>query len=569
MRFIAFACDYDETLASHGRVSSDGVAALKRLASSGRKLVLVTGRELDDLLGIFPEADVFDRIVAENGALVHRPASREKALLGERPPRQFVDALIDRGVSPLSVGEVIVATTEPNQGVVLSTIRDLGLELQVIFNKGSVMVLPSGINKGTGLSRALRELGLSAHNCVAIGDAENDHAFLSISECSAAVSNALPTLKERADIVTLRESTAGVIKLIDQLLSDDLRGYEGRLSRHDILFGEDERGQPVFLRSYGTTLLIAGASGAGKSTTATALIERIVEREYQCCLIDPEGDYSGFERAVVLGSSNRAPVLDEILQVLDNRDSNCVVNMVGVPSDDRSPFFAALLARLQELRARTGRPHWIAIDEAHHLLPSAWGAAPVALPKELPNTIFMTLEPRQLSAEVLSSVNEVIAVGPSAHSAVEQLGSALEVSLPPLAPPTLERAEVLLWRFRRREPPMRVRVAAPRSDQRRHRRKYAEGELKEDRSFYFRGPQGKLNLRAQNLIIFNQIAQGVDDATWLYHLRRGEYSRWFREEIKDEDLASEAADIERNANSSAVETRQRMRQAIERRYTIP
>ena len=142
MRFIAFACDYDETLASAGRVSSDGVAALKRLASSGRKLVLVTGRELEDLLAIFPEADLFDRIVAENGSLVFRPAIREKTLLGERPPRQFVDALIDRGVSPLSVGEVIVATTEPNQEVVLTTIRDLGLELQVIFNKGAVMVLP-------------------------------------------------------------------------------------------------------------------------------------------------------------------------------------------------------------------------------------------------------------------------------------------------------------------------------------------------------------------------------------------------------------------------------------------
>jgi hypothetical protein len=55
-------------------------------------------------------------------------------------------------------------------------------------------------------------------------------------------------------------------------------------------------------------------------------------------------------------------------------------------------------------------------------------------------------------------VNEVIAVGPSA---LEQLGSAVEMSLPPIAQSTLERAEVLLWRFRRREPPMRVRIAAP------------------------------------------------------------------------------------------------------------
>ncbi|HEX9508624.1 MAG TPA: HAD-IIB family hydrolase, partial [Myxococcales bacterium] len=161
MRFIAFACDYDETLARLGRVSPEGVLALKRLAASGRKLLLVTGRELDDLLSVFPAADLFDRIVAENGAVLYRPATRERKRLAERPPEQFVDLLGRRGVSPLSVGEIIVATIEPNQEAVLEAIRELGLELQVIFNKGAVMVLPSGVNKGTGLRHALRELGIS------------------------------------------------------------------------------------------------------------------------------------------------------------------------------------------------------------------------------------------------------------------------------------------------------------------------------------------------------------------------------------------------------------------------
>ena len=226
MRFIAFACDYDETLARLGRVSPEGVLALKQLAASGRKLLLVTGRELDDLLSVFPAADLFDRIVAENGAVLYRPATRERKRLAERAPEELVDLLNRRGVSPLSVGEVIVATLEPNQETVLEAIRELGLELQVIFNKGAVMVLPSGVNKGTGLRHALRELGISAHNCVAIGDAENDHAFLSISECAVAVANALPTLKERADMVTAHEATDGVIELIDQLCSDDLRRWE-------------------------------------------------------------------------------------------------------------------------------------------------------------------------------------------------------------------------------------------------------------------------------------------------------------------------------------------------------
>ena len=127
---------------------------------------------------------------------------------------------------------MIVATSHPHENTVLETIRDLGLELQVIFNKGAVMVLPSGVNKATGLSAALDELGLSPHNVVGIGDAENDHAFLSLCECAVAVANALPILQERADWVTQREHGGGVIECINQLLASDLRELEPQLARH-------------------------------------------------------------------------------------------------------------------------------------------------------------------------------------------------------------------------------------------------------------------------------------------------------------------------------------------------
>jgi hypothetical protein len=113
--------------------------------------------------------------------------------------------------------------------------------------------------------------------------------------------------------------------------------------------------------------------------------------------------------------------------------------------------------------------------------------------------------------------------------------------------------------------PVRIRVAAPRAERPRHRRKYAEGELGPDRSFYFRGPDGRLNLRAQNLALFVQLAYGVDDETWLHHLRRGDYSRWFREAIKDEALAAVAAAVEAQG-LPAAESRARIRAAIEERF---
>jgi len=129
--------------------------------------------------------------------------------------------------------------------------------------------------------------------------------------------------------------------------------------------------------------------------------------------------------------------------------------------------------------------------------------------------------------------------------------------------------EALVWWRYGDTGPFRLHPAQSHTQRRRHRRKYAEGELEPERSFYFRGPDGKLNLRAQNLILFQQLADGVDDATWLYHLRQGDYSRWFRESIKDEALATEAEAIESAAELSASESRAGIKAAIERRYTLP
>ena len=206
MRYLALATDYDGTIAHHGTIEHAAVNALERLRATGRRIILVTGRTLDDLLHVCPHLALFDRVVAENGALLYRPDNKGETILGERPPDKFIETLRQRGVAPLSVGQVIVATWTPNENIVLNTIRDLGLELQVVFNKGAVMVLPSGVNKASGLHAALDDLRLSPHSVVGIGDAENDHAFMQLCECSFAVANALPMVKERADGIMARAS---------------------------------------------------------------------------------------------------------------------------------------------------------------------------------------------------------------------------------------------------------------------------------------------------------------------------------------------------------------------------
>ncbi|HZR98713.1 MAG TPA: HAD-IIB family hydrolase [Chloroflexota bacterium] len=569
MRFVALACDYDGTLATDGQVGDAVLTALEQVRASGRRLVLVTGRQLDDLQQVFPRLDLFDRVVAENGALLYDPVTREERPLADRPADEFVAALRARGVAPLAVGRTIVATWRPHEQTVLDVIRQQGRELQVIFNKGAVMVLPSGVNKSSGLEVALRELGLSPHNAVGIGDAENDHAFLALCECAVAVANALPTVKERADFVTAGDHGAGVIELVEKLLADDLASLEPHLTRHHLRLGTCADGGEFRLPPYGPTILSAGPSGSGKSTAATGLVERLAEQGYQFCLLDPEGDYEAFAGAVVLGDSERPPSVDELMQLLADPDQNVVANLLGVRLEDRPAFFASLVPHLQELRATTGRPHWLVVDEAHHFLPASWDAAKVVLPQRLDSTILITLEPSHLAPAVLAEVDVLLAVGAAPATTLHDFARARGLPAPPDPPATLPAGEVLAWQPAADRGPVRVCVEPPRSERRRHRRKYAQGELLEEENFYFRGPEGKLNLRAQNLVIFLQLAEGVDDETWCYHLRRGDYSRWFRTCIKDEGLADEAATVEQDPRLSADETRARIRQAIEERYTLP
>jgi HAD superfamily hydrolase (TIGR01484 family) len=219
MRYRALATDYDGTLASGGAVAPETLAALERLAATGRKLILVTGRRIDDLIRVFPEVAIFDRVVAENGPLLYRPQSRETRVLSQPPPAAFVHELRRRGVNPLTTGQVFVATEQPNDRIVLDVIRELGLDLQVILNKGAVMVLPDSVDKATGLRAALDELGLSAQDVVGVGDAENDEAFLAMCGCGVAVANALDSLKARANRVTIAENGAGVREIIESLIS--------------------------------------------------------------------------------------------------------------------------------------------------------------------------------------------------------------------------------------------------------------------------------------------------------------------------------------------------------------
>ena len=220
MRYHLLATDYDGTIAFDGKVDEPTVEALRHAKGKGLRLVMVTGRELTDLFNTFEHSILFDRIVAENGAVLYDPATKAVELISSPPPPALVEAL-ERQSVPLSIGHSIIATVEPYEHQVLAAIRDLGLEWHVIFNKGSVMALPSDVTKATGLAPALAALQISADRTVGVGDAENDQAFLRMCGLAVAVDNALPIVKKAADVVTAGARGDGVIELIARLLAGE------------------------------------------------------------------------------------------------------------------------------------------------------------------------------------------------------------------------------------------------------------------------------------------------------------------------------------------------------------
>jgi hypothetical protein len=243
-----------------------------------------------------------------------------------------------------------------------------------------------------------------------------------------------------------------------------------------------------------------------------------------------------------------------------------VVNTQALGVDERPFFFAALFPQISNLRAQTGRPHWLFIDEAHHLLPAKWERLGQVLPEHLDAAVLITVHSDALHAEILQRVRTFVALGDSARDVVatfcQAIGSAAPDDLPALA-----EDEVLVYSVDGSARP--VRPDRPSQTHKRHTRKYAEGELGADRSFYFRGPDCALNLRAENLMLFLQMAAGVDDRTWQFHRNAGDYSRWFRQAIKNDELADEAAKIEQDSGLDAQESRKRIAEAVSRRYTAP
>lgn len=202
------------------------------------------------------------------------------------------------------------------------------------------------------------------------------------------------------------------------------------------------------------------------------------------------------------------------------------------------------------------------------MMPAEWAHGGRALPQSLGETVFVTVHADHLAPLVLPLVDTVIAVGPSPDKTIQEFAEAVGQRL--VWPDGLAHQEgkAVVWFWRQAELPFSIEILPGRAERIRHKRKYAEGDMRH-RSFFFRGPGNRHNLKAKNLANFSQIADGIDEETWLFHLRRGDYSRWFRAGVKDKYLAEQAERIEQRQDLQPAETRKLIRSLIETRYTLP
>ena len=567
MRYYVLATDYDGTLAKDGKVNDDTLKALKQVKKSGRKIILVTGREMKELEMVFPEYGVFDLIVAENGALILNPENQQEILLGSRPPDNFIDELKNKNVFPLSVGKIIVATWEPHENTVLKAIKNAGIEHQVIFNKGAVMVLPPGINKAKGLTEALNHLRMSMHNIVAIGDAENYNAMLQAAECPVAVANALDSVKEQAAFVTTADHGEGVSELINHLIENDLAAADRNLKKQYLSIGKMQNEQEYAISPYKDGVLLAGSSGGGKSTLTTAFLESLKEKQYQFCLIDPEGDYAEVEEAVIVGTAEQPPVTEEIMNLLLDPAKNVIICLLAIDIDKRPAFFNELFPKIVELRKSKGHPHWMIIDEINHMLSVEKETSFYNVPQELNNLWLITTDPGNVNKAVIRLVNTIIAVGDEPLKSLQDFAASKEIFLPQLNFTSINKGQALVWDTSLKQQPQIITTNKPKQLNRRHIKKYATGFM-DYNSFYFTGAKHKLNLKAYNVMVFSQLAEGIDDETWIYHLKRNDYSRWFRNSLHDNDMADMTQKIE-NSDGDVLTSKAEILKLIRKRYTEP
>jgi hydroxymethylpyrimidine pyrophosphatase-like HAD family hydrolase len=550
--FKALACDYDGTLASQDRIGPAARDALGRARRAGLRLILVTGRTFFELTRVCDCLEMFHAVVAENGAVLYYPDSAMIRDQGPAVPGRLLAELDRRGIY-YQVGRVIVGTGRNDEGAVKEALAAAEVTRDLIYNRAALMLLPAGVSKGSGVQQALAFLGLSSHDALAVGDAENDLPLFDACGWSACPGDSLPAVRERVDWVFPGVHGDGIAAAItEQILPDRLAVQQS--PRHRISIGwVAATSAPVTIPARGVNVLIHGDPHSGKSWLAGALVERLVAARYSVCVIDPEGDYRVLTRlpGVSWTEVEEARDVDRALDgLLRDPAASTVLDLSALPHAAKVAVIERTFRRIREIRRSVGRPHWTLVDEAHYSLHGG-GVPADALDIEDRGVCLVTYRPSWLREQVTRAVDVFVLARTTGREELAFLGSTLPAMLSGAAGISdalarLPRGEFLLvQRDLNGHLGAVTFVAAPRQTVHvRHLTKYVDSCVPPGREFLFRGADGRVSASADSLHSFRRVVTTAPDGVLAHHAERGDFSRWVRDVFADVELARQLRKVE-------------------------
>jgi len=549
----AIGLDLDGTLTDDSGLSAEAMSAIASARERGIAVVMVTGRILCELQHEFPGLhERFDAVVAENGAVLLWGGVVHD--LAAPVDEELVEALAEETV-PVRRGRVILASEAPYFDTIMRHLDRLGLDCQLLRNRTALMVLPAGISKGTGFLTALEHLGISAHNAVAIGDAENDLACLDAAELGVAVANSVSSLKRHADLVLTERGGRALAAFLDGPVISGERAIHPQ--RRRITIGEFTDGHPATVPGAQANIMICGDTGVGKSYLAGLLVERWVESGYIVLVVDMEGDYISLGQlpGIVVLSSPALPTAHELSALLAHPAKSVVLDMSALSGPDKATYLTSLRAVLRTERAAKGVPHWIVVEEAQSSLSAGGVGSEVFRPGDL-GYCLVTYQPDALAVGIRTAIDMTLTV----------------TGAPPIPGRSPAIGSTALY-SEAGTPPQPMTVAQRQTPHRRHWQKYVTEPLPPHLWFQFRHADGQDAGTARNIAEFDTMLELADPVVVENHLLRGDFSRWLTGAIQDRDLAAVAAATERDfAGHRAAEVqraREHLRTHVEARYHPP
>ncbi len=581
---LVLALDLEGTLAQDGQISLENWDALRQAKMAGLTLILTTGSRLARFIDTGPYDELFEAIVAENGAVVYFPRRDSRELPFGRLSPQLSDKVQALNI-PLEQGEALIATRTPHDRALLNALRGAQGGAAVEYNREAVMLLPSGATKGTGLQYALQELGFSARNVVACGEAENDRSLFETAELAVAMPHALAEIQKLADVALPPTQANPIQNLVTDLLAGRLPPQRSRPHRR-LRLGYDADRVPVHLDAFellSKNLGVFGASGSGKSWLAGLLAEELLKHKYQVCIVDPEGDYRALgtgPHSLLLGGPNTPlPAVPDVVNFFESSRLSLVLDLSAYSRTERTVYVLELLRALRGLRARRGRPHWFLIDEVQSFCPPESNQLTELLLEAMQRGGFglVSYRPSQTASSLLQALDHWLVTRlrlPEELQALQPFfslrdeGSAMlaRLSTLPQGQAYLCLQEQTLFKPSQQRI-TRFHVGDRKVTHVRHRHKYLRAPLPETKRFYFKDSSGRyLGQAAASLWEFREALNALPVDSLSHHLSRGDFERWISNVLHDDELARRVRKIDSRDLQGEI-LREALLKVVAERYT--